>query len=620
MKEIFRVDWDKMLLVALFAFLSLHYTNLIPPDYDALILFALSSIATFPVLWNTLQSLRKHQTSVFLLASIALIASLIAKEFSSAAFLGLMLTSARIFASYTESKAKAAIESLFKLRPQNVKIKKGNNIVVVNAEEVKVGDSVVIEGGDRVPIDGTIIQGEASIDQSSLTGESLPVTKFKGDPVYSSTLDVAGSIIVRAEKIGKDTTLEKIINLVESSQKEKADIRTVAEKFAKWYIVATLIGAAAIYLIFKDLLLVLSLLIVVSADDIAVAVPMAFTAAIGYAASRGVIIKGGKYLEGLSKVRLFIVDKTGTVTSGKLKVHQVKSYPDFSREEVLRLAGTIEAVSEHPIAKAILSYAQSQKLKPEKISEFKEFPSKGIQAVYKGKNLLVGNIAFAYEEKVHISRAQADEIAAVENQGFNASLVAYDNKLIGFITCADALRPKIKEAVDELKELGVKSVTMLTGDNGKVAERIAGEIGIIDFHANLLPEDKLDYIRRSLNKDYKVAMVGDGVNDAAGLALADIGIAMGVIGSDTAIEAADVALMRDDFSEIPEMVKLSNYTNRIAYQDFWIWGVVNAFGLFIVFTRLVGPEGAAVSNFITDFFPIINSLRLFNLHLKSKRQ
>lgn len=619
MKEIFVVDWDKILLIALFAFLLLHYTTLVPPNYDSLFLFILSSIATLPVLWNTLQSLRKRQTSVFLLASIALVASLIAREFSSAAFLGLMLTSARIFATYTEGKAKAAIQSLLKLRPQNVKVKQGDKIVVVGPEGVKVGDLVVIESGDRVPIDGTIIQGEANIDQSSLTGESMPIVKLKGDPVYSSTLNVSGSIVVKTEKIGKDTTLEKIISLVEGSQKEKADIRTVAEKFAMWYIAATLIGSVIIYLIFKDLLLVLALLIVVSADDIAVAVPMAFTAAIGYAARRGVIIKGGKYLEGLSKVKLVIVDKTGTVTKGKLKVHQVKAYPDFSREEVLRLAGIIESVSEHPIAKAIASYAQSQKLQAEKLSELKEIPSKGMRAVYRGKNLLVGSIAFADEERIHMSKAQVNEMIAAQNQGFNISAVAYDNKLIGFITCADALRPKIKEAVDELKDLGVKSVTMLTGDNERVAERIAGEIGVVDFHANLLPEDKLDYLRRSLNNGYKVAMVGDGVNDAAGLALADIGIAMGVIGSDAAIESADVALMRDDFSEIPEMVKLSNYTNKIAYQDFWIWGVVNAFGLFIVFARLVGPEGAAVSNFITDFFPIINSLRLFNLHLKPRQ-
>lgn len=608
-------DWDKVLLVVLGVFLIFHYAKLIQGDYDEKALFVLSVVATLPVVWSALKALRNRQISVDLLASIALIASLLSREWASAVFINLMLTSARIFGSYTEGRARAAIQSLLKLRPQQVKVRKGDGIVSIPVEKVKVGDLVVIESGDRVPIDGLVEQGEASIDQSSLTGESIPILKVKGDTVYSSTLNVSGSLVVKAQKIGKDTTLEKIISLVESSQKEKASIRTSADKFAAWYIVITLIGSVVIYLSTRNLALLLSLLLVACADDIAVSIPMAFMAAIGYAARRGVIIKGSRYLEGLSKVKTIIVDKTGTVTKGKLRVQKVRVYAGYTKEELLKLASMAESISEHPIAKAIVHYAQAQKLQPEKIGEFREIPGKGIEATYKNQKLLVGNIGFFIESQIPISNLQKEEIKDLENQGYNVTLISYNN-LIGLVMCADALRPKIREAVDRLKKLGIRLIVMLTGDNEKVAQRIAKEISVTEFHANLLPEDKLAYIKKYLNKDYKVAMVGDGVNDAAGLALADIGIAMGVIGSDAAIEAADIALMRDDFSEIPELVGLSNYTNKIARQDFWIWGITNLLGLILVFGNIIHPEGAAAYNFVTDFFPLINSLRLFNLHLK----
>ncbi len=616
MKKFLKLDWDTILLITLIALLAAYYTRLIPVGYADQALFAVSVFAILPVIWSAGKSLRQKQISVDLLASIALAASLLAGEWASAAFINLMLTSARIFGAYTENKARSAVQGLLKLRPQKVKIKKGEKIIIVSPEQVGVGDLVVVESGDRIPVDGRIIQGEATINQSSLTGESMPIFKKQGDAVYSSTLNESGSLIVKTEKVGNDTTLEKIINLVQSSQKDKAVLRTTADRFATWYIVLTLVGSVVAFALFKDFRLLLALLLIACADDIAVAIPMAFLAAIGYAARRGVIIRGSRYLEGLARVKTIIVDKTGTLTRGKLKVQGAKAYPHYTMRGLMSLGATAESISEHPIAKAIVQYAESHNVKVETLEEFKEMPGKGVAAVYNGKKLIAGNLHFMAVSDARISKPKLAEIMAVENQGFSVNVVVYDEKLVGFFACADELRPNIKESIIKLKALGVKLIVMLTGDNERVAERIAKEVGISQFHANLSPAEKVRYVKKYVTPGSTVMMVGDGVNDAASLALADIGVAMGAIGSDAAIEAADIALMRDDFSEIPEMIALSRYTNKIAHQDFWTWGIVNVIGLTLVFLKVLGPEGASVYNFITDFIPLLNSLRLFNLHLK----
>lgn len=618
MKQALSFSWDKLLFVILLFLLFFHYFKLIPVKIDEAALIIVSVVATIPVVLSARRGLKNKKISVDLLASIALIASLLAKEWTSAIFINLMLTSARILGDYTESRARRAIQSLLKLRPQKIKVKRDNAILEIPANQVKIGELIIIESGERIPVDGVVVEGEASVDQSSLTGESIPVLKSTGDNVFSSTLNVSGSLIMKAVKIGKDTTLEKIISLVEESQKGKPEIRTRADTFATWYIITMVGGSIIVYAFFRDIYLLLSLLLVACADDIAVAVPMAFLSAIGYAARRGVIIKGGHFLEGLTNVKTIIVDKTGTITKGKLGVQGIKAFGDYEEKDLLRFAAMTEFLSEHPVAKAIMEYVRVKKIEFAKPKNFEEFPGKGTSATYRNKKILSGNLRFFKESGVKITKTALGEINKNQDGGFNVTLIGCDKKLVGFIASADEIRPKAREIVSELKKLGIQKWVMLTGDNERVAERIAREVDISNFHANLLPEDKLKYIKKYLNPQSKTAMIGDGVNDAAALALADIGIAMGAIGSDAAIEAADIALMKDDIREIPEMVELARYTLKIANQDFWIWGVVNVIGLILVFSRFIGPEGASAYNFITDFFPLINSLRLFDLHLKLK--
>ncbi len=599
------------LLALLIVSLVLYYLKPLPFNFrEPLVIFA-GIIATIPVIVSAIRALINKKVSVDLLASIALFVSLLQREWASAVFINLMITSARIFGDYTEGKAKDAIKGLLKLRPTTVKVRRDSKIVETAISDVKVGDKIIIESGDRIPVDGVVLEGEASIDQSSLTGESIPIPKSKGDKVFSSTLNVSGSLIIETEKVGKETTFEKIVSLVESAQSGKIGIQTTADKFSTIYIIATFVGASLLWLVSRNLTLVLSVLLVTCADDIAVAIPMAFWSAVGYAARHGIIIKGGNFLEGLAHLKTLVADKTGTLTQGKIKAEEVVAFNGEKAEEVLRLAAFAESVSEHPIAKAIAFEAEKKGLIKLVPKNFQETPGKGIVAKDKGKDIVAGRLSFLEEKKVKLTDGQRKEIHEYQNEGSNVVAVGYDGRPIGFIALSDEVRPNARRVVENLRQLGVENIIMLTGDNERVALKVAKQVGISEFHANLLPHDKVNFIKSKLGEKGKLAMVGDGVNDAASLALADIGIAMGTIGSDAAIEAADVALMQDNLGKVTEAISLGRYTTGIAREDFVIWGIVNVVGLALVFGGVIGPAGAAAYNFVTDFFPLLNSLRMF---------
>lgn len=618
MKKIKFLPFDKFLLAALTAVIVGHYAKTTPIKTDEVLLTFFASIATLPVLWSAYRSLKNKKVSVDLLASVALVVSILNSEWASAVFINLMLTSARIFSDYTENRSRSAIKSLLKLKPEKVKVKKRNRVVEISVSKIKKGDLIVIELGDRIPVDGKVTSGDAQIDQSSLTGESAPAHKKKGDTVLSSTLNISGSLVIRAEKVGKDTTFEKIIKLVEESQKDKSSINTLAEKFASRYVLLSIIGSALLFVYSHNMSLVLSVLLVTCADDIAVAIPMAFSAAIGSAAKRGIIIKGGEYLEGLVKTKTIVLDKTGTITKGTLQVEKIVPFGKYKKDDVLKFAAMAEIYSEHPVAKAVIRQAKENKLVFAEPQKFQEYPGKGSSAIFKNGKIACGREPFLKELKIKISAEDEKVLAKIKKEGSSSILlVSYRDLLAGIIMLVDEVRPETKNTISRLKKLGIGKIVMLTGDNESVAKAVAKKVGIDKIHANLLPEDKLKYIRKYLNEKNKVAMVGDGVNDAAALTLADIGIAMGAIGSDSAIEAADIALMQDDLSKIPEAFELGNTVSKISRQDFWIWGIVNAIGLSLVFARVIGPEGAAAFNFITDFFPIVNSVRLFGYKFKA---
>ncbi len=613
-------DLDKILFAALVIVLIIHATGILPSDSNLFILITVAVIATLQVGYGALKDLKEKKVSIDLLASIALIFSLLAREYASAVFINLMLASARILGSYTESRSRRAIEGLLKLKPKKARIKKDEGIEEISISKIKIGDLIVVELGERIPIDGKIVEGVAAVDQSSLTGESLPIDKKTGDSVFSSTVIVSGNLVIKTEKIGKETTFEKIIELVEEAVVHKPKITTLADRFTTWYVIFMLAGSAILYAATLNIVLVLAVVLVVCADDIAIAIPLAFLASIGHAAKRGVIIKGGDFLEGLSKAKVIIADKTGTLTYGRLKIEDFFVFDDLKSEDSLSLAGSASLLSGHPSAKAILKYAKEKGVKLIEPEKFEEYSGKGSEALIDGKRILTGKTSFFEESGIKMTEHQRADIAREKDKGLGTTLISYNESLIGFFTLADEIRPNVKNVLSDLKNLGIEKVVMLTGDNEKIAGRIAKSVGITDYHANLLPEDKIKYLKKYLSKDYKTVAIGDGVNDAALLNAADIGIAMGGIGADITVESGDIVLMADDLSKLPETMQLAKYTNRVARQDFVIWAVTNGVGLYLVFSgfipAIILPTFASAFNFLTDFVPILNSARLFNLHIK----
>lgn len=611
MRDIIKVaKFDIILSLAIIFAVALRYSGFLPAPAGHYLIMAAAILGTLPVLVSAVRELFKKDISMDLLASIALVFSLLSKEWLGASFIALMIAAARILQSVTESQAERNIKSLFKLRPQKAKIIKNNNVEEILITALKMGDVVVVDLGDRIPVDGKNISGILAVDESSLTGESVPVDKNIGDKVFSSTIVVGGSAHILVEKIGKDTTLEKIIALFEVSGEFKPHFQTLGEKFGKIYLIGIFIVSFLTLYVTHNTKLVLSIMLVICADDVAVAVPLAYLSATRRAAKLGVIIKGSHYLETLGAIDTIVFDKTGTLTSGHLQLSEIRSFSEYSEKELLSYCGSLMEQSNHPVSKTIYTYAKKAGVELGLAEKVAEVGGMGLSGEYKNKKILFGRKLFLKSKNIEIGEVVSNEISRLESNGKSNSFIVINNKIAGVVALTDEVRGNAKRAIDHIKNLGVSNIVMLTGDNEKVAERVAKEVGITEFHAGLFPEQKVAYIKSYIDSGKTVAMVGDGVNDAAALRLATVGIAMGAIGYDTAIESADIVLMKDDITKIADIMKLASFTRGLAIQDFGIWGLSNILGLALVFTGFIGPAGAAAYNFLTDFIPLGNSLRL----------
>lgn len=607
------IRFEISLVVLFLVAFALYIGNLLPTKFEGQILGIVGFIGIIPVARSAYRSLREKKINVDLLATIALFFSFITAEWGSMLFINLMLAGARVLDLYTKRRVRISLESLIKLKPSKARVLRDDKTIEISLTDVRIGDLVVVNLGEQIPVDGTVFKGTASVNQASLTGESLPVLKEFGASVLSATVVVSGNIIVRAHRIGKETTFERMINLIESSHDAKTHMRTSAERFASWYIIIMLVVAIVLYLVTRDTRLVLAVVLVVCADDIAIAVPLAYIVAIGTAARRGIIVKSADFLELSAKITTLIVDKTGTLTLGKLAVEDVRTFGDTTIEQVLELSGIICARSNHPVSVAIMEYAKRKGCSCIPLENFKEVEGRGIVGTdSNNKEIVIGRLEFLNERKIKISEEITDAITKGVSQGNNITILALDGKVLGMFALADEIREGVANAIKTLKKTGIKEVIMLTGDNEGVAKKIADYLGIYKYYFKLLPEHKVFVLKDYLGKNGNiVAMVGDGVNDSAVLARADVGIAMGGIGSDSAIESADIVLMQDNFEKIIELRGISKKVSSIVRGNFVIWGVVNAIGLYLVFTHAIGPSGAAAYNFLTDFIPIANSLRLF---------
>ena len=515
----------------------------------------------------------RHTVGPAMLMCIACVASFIIGHPEEGAAVTFLYYIAEFLEDYAEHRAKRSIKSLVEIAPDNARVKVGDKEEIKHVDEVDVGDIVIVKPGDKVPLDGNVVSGSSSVNQASITGESVPVLKEVGDEVFSGTVNEEGYLEIEVTKAAKDSVISKIVTLVKRSQLNRSETETMVEKVAKYYTPIMMVAAICIAVIPPFLLgqplvdwvyKALSLLVISCPCAFLISTPVGMVSAITSATRNGVIIKGSTYVEEMRNIKAVIFDKTGTLTEGKLALSDVKVLDEnYSEEEIVRIAAAMEFQSSHPIAQAIVNYADENNIIFDSVDEFKNVPGKGIVANIKGEQFYAANESLIEGSSFEISR---DEINSFSSEGKTIVFVGNAKNVMGMITVSDKIRSNASEVIADLKSKGVETV-MLTGDNKMAATKVAEEIGIQHVFSNLLPEDKLNILDAIRNKFGDVAMVGDGINDAPALARANIGIAMGAAGSDVAIETADVALMQDDISKLPYLLALSHKTMGIIKQN-----------------------------------------------------
>jgi heavy metal translocating P-type ATPase len=535
---------------------------------------------------------RKITVNVFV--TVALIATMAVGQFLSAALIVFIMATVGAFESYTLDKTKKNIRSLLDFAPKMANVRRGTEEVTMLAAEVQIGDIVVIRPGERIPVDGIVITGASSVNQAPITGESNPVEKTPGSEVFSATMNETGHLEVRTTRVGEDTTLARIVHLVEGAQGTRAPIQGIADRFTTWFLPVVLVIALIGYYLSRDVLVFVSILLVACPCAFAIATPTAVTAGISNLARRGVLVKGGSFLELSGKLDTLLVDKTGTFTLGKAKVVEVVARHGYQESDVVLLAATGEKFSEHPLARAILAAAGARNIAIPDPDDFKSETGMGITARSGERNLIIGKPEFLEKKGVQLGEDVLGIITKQMDQGRTVIVIASDTTVAGLIAIADEVRPGTAEAIAALRKMGVKNIVMLTGDNETVAKAVSTSIGIDSYQANLLPEQKLEIVKEFQAKGQIVGMIGDGINDAPALAKADVGIAMGASGTDVAIETADITLMKDDLWQFVDFVWMSQKVIRRIKINIGLSMVYNAIGLLLGVRALLTPITATL--------------------------
>jgi Cd2+/Zn2+-exporting ATPase len=545
-------------------------------------------IAGFKDVYN-----RKITVNVFV--TVALIATVAVGEFLSAAIIVFIMAVAGAFESYTLDKNRRSIRNLLDLTPKTATIRRQGQEVTITVNEVRVGDLAVVRPGERIPVDGVVKAGASSVNQAPITGESMPVEKFTGSEVFSGTLNETGRLEIMATKTGEDTTLARIVHLVENAQETKAPIQNIADRFTVWFLPAVLVLAVIGFFTSGDIKVAVSVLLVACPCAFAIATPTAVTAGISNMARRAVLIKGGIFFELAGKLDRLLVDKTGTFTLGRPKVVEIVAFDGMPEDDVLRLAAIAEKYSEHPVASAVMALSNERGIEVPEPDGFRAEVGMGVTAVWGDKEILVGTDKYLQANDIQIPEIIAQAVSGQTQQGRTALLVANDMKPVGLIAIADEVRPETPRVISSLKkDFGIEKIIMITGDNHRVAKAIAAQIGMDDFQAELLPEQKQELVRGLQRDGHLVGMIGDGINDAPALALADIGFAMGTAGTDVAIETADVTLMNDDLSRVAEFVWMSQKVLRRIKLNIFFSIIYNVVGLFLASLGMLTPVLAVI--------------------------
>ncbi|MDN3451636.1 heavy metal translocating P-type ATPase [Planococcus sp. APC 3906] len=583
-------------------------------DPAAIALFAGSMLVGGYHMFGTgLRNLVKLQFDMKTLMTIAIIGAAIIGEWREGAVVVFLFAISEVLETFSMNKARQSIRGLMDLAPARALIQRGGELIEMDTEDIRIGDVMIVKPGQKIAMDGNVLRGESSVNQAAITGESIPASKEAGDEVFAGTMNEEGALEITVTKRVEDTTIAKIIHLVEEAQAEKAPSQKFVDQFAKYYTPAIIAIAFFVALVpgfvtgdwqlwvYQGL----AVLVVGCPCALVVSTPVAIVTAIGNAARQGVLIKGGIHLEETGRIKAVAFDKTGTLTKGYPEVTDVYAQEGYNKDEVLKIAASVEAMSQHPLARAITARV------PEvySITAFKSVTGKGVTAVVNGMPVYVGSLGWAAEFGFAVPQAYEK----LQESGKSVVAVFSDMELIGSVAVADAIRPESPAIIQALKDMGIEETIMLTGDHPVTAQAIAGQIGVTDVRAGLMPEEKLAAVKELQGIYGRVAMVGDGINDAPALAASSVGIAMGGAGTDAALETADIALMADDLEKLPYTIRLSRKTLRIIKEN-----IIFALGLKIIALLLIIPGWltlwiAIFADMGATLLVILNALRLVKI-------
>ncbi|WP_190284847.1 heavy metal translocating P-type ATPase [Bacillus sp. S3] len=576
---------------------------------DAVLILS-TLIAGYPIVKKAWQSVRMRASSIELLVTIAVAGALMIGEYVESAAVTFLFIFGAYLEAHTLEKTRRSLKSLMDMAPLKATVKREGKSVSIPAEEVKIGDLVLVPSGEKIAVDGIVVSGQALLNEAAITGESVPASKQKNDHVFSGTIVDSGYIEVIAERVGEDTTFAKIIELVEEAQESKAKTQKFLEKFANFYTPVILVLSVMVYFFTKDIELTLTFLVIACPGALVISAPVSIVAGIGNGANSGILIKGGEVMEKLSKIDVVLFDKTGTLTKGQPEVTAIQAY-GMEEEELLTMAAEAEVISEHHLGKTIVREAKSRGIRlinrPDDVEVIK---GHGIKATIKGKKVMIGNRKWMKENQIRISYDVESYAVGQEKKGNTAVFTAINNHIIGVISVADRIRAEAADTIQHLKQIGVKQIFMLTGDNLHTAKTVANQLGIDQVYAELLPEEKVEKVKQLQQQGFKIAMVGDGINDAPAIAMADIGIAMGGSGTDAVMETADMIIIADRLEKLIHGYKLAKATVSNMKQNMF----------FAVATVMILLAGVLSKNiflasgmFIHEFsvlMVILNALRL----------
>jgi heavy metal translocating P-type ATPase len=551
---------------------------------------------------------RKLGTEIFV--SLATIIALATGETMAGAVIMVIILIAEFIAEINTDRARASIQRLIGSVPRTATLVEAGRHRVVSIAQLRVGDIVLVHAGEKIPVDGAVVEGTASVNEAPITGESIPRDKAAGDEVFAGTMLDSGALDVRTQKVGADTTFARIVQLVEQAQEHQAPVQKLTDRVAAWLIPVVLLFLALVFIFTRDARLIVTLLIFTSPAELGLATPLVMISAIARAARGGVLVKGGVYLESLAKVDAIVFDKTGTLTTGKPQVTAAIPAEGADLHMLLRVAAAADRRSSHPLALAVVRHVMQMGIDFPEPTDFETLQGRGVRATVQGQVVLLGTRTLLLENGIEPPDPQGQP-------GQTYVYVAWGTRALGILYFADQVRPEAPHAIARLRATGVRWIVMLTGDNESTAQAVAQTLGVDEVHANLLPGHKVDAIRELQRQGYRVAMVGDGINDAPALAAAEVGVAMGAGGTQAAIEAADVALMTDDLSKIVLARTIARRAYRTIQENLLFGiGVVHVLGITAALLGWIGPVAAALLHLGPDVMVFLNSVKLLRVRLE----